>query len=119
MCRKVVALVACRDEGTHLDILVGNLLLTHLLGNKGIQLLLGKLLTRIDFPYLPLVKILLHSLNHTIECHLGCVRDEREYGVVKVVVDSLENLLLQVRTEFLALGVDITVVSAAEIDSLE
>ena len=84
------------------------------------QFFLGRNMTEVrNLLDLGLVEILLETAQHTIVCHLGCIRDVAKHRVIHIVVDSLQDRLGQLLAEFLALLIDVLVGTTAEIDALE
>ena len=84
------------------------------------QFLIGRLMVELlDALHLQLIAIFLESGQHTVICHLGCVRYEREHGVVDISVNCIKYLWHKLFAKAFALTIDVSVRTTAEVYALE
>ena len=79
----------------------------------------GLVVETFNLLYLQIIGVFLESLQHSVVCHLGCVGDKREDGVLHVAINSLEDRFHQLFAKSLALLIYLTVGTATEIYPLE
>ena len=69
--------------------------------------------------HLQFVQIVVESLQHTIERHLGCVRNEREHRMYYIIVDRFQNRLYQLLAKQLTFAVNIDITATAKVNALK
>lgn len=65
------------------------------------------------------VEIFFEPFDHSVETCFGCVGNERDYGVLEVVIDGLEDSRHELAPESFALAVDVAVAATTKVDSFE
>ena len=93
---KVVARVGLGDKSTQFDIFPHHFLSANGLAREALTL-----------------------VSHTVVCHFCRIGDKLEYGILHIVVDTLQYLRHESGTELLTLEIDVSVGSTREIDTLE
>ena len=89
---QVVARSSFRDECAQLDVLPCDLLAPYILMQQMLQLFIRRLVVHIHYQvYLLLVDITLEAAKHSIKSHLGRIRDEREHGMLRIIIYGLKD----------------------------
>ena len=95
MCCKIITLGVIGNEGTQLDVFPHHLLR----------------------PHVPMK--FTEAVCHTIEGHLGSIRDIGEYSMIHIIVNGPENSRCKLLTQTFALLINIAIRSSTEIDTLK
>ena len=120
MCCQVIPAIALGNESAQLDIFDSHFLRTDTAGQNHFQFIVIRMMSQArNLPHLLFIQIIVQPLKHTVKCHLCRIRDEREDGMVEVIINRFQDVRNQFLTQLFSLLVNIRVTASREVDPLE
>ena len=110
VCRQIVPAITFGNESTQFDVLDRYLFRTDTARQDHFQFIVVRIMSQIgNLSYLFFIQVIVQPLKHTVKCHLRRIRYEREYGMVEIIINCLQDVRHQLFTQLFSLLIDVRV----------